>query len=295
MNSRGRDPRIFKNFFITCTPCGQAENSLGDMRVHINSECLYADSPQLFCGCCAQTFPSFAHLANRLNAPGTHNRPAITIPTLTLPTSPTMATTIDTQTLAQINTLTSAPHTLPTQLLASPQASPLPTLSLSQTQLVDEILTAHFDSNSRPPTPAQRPSTPPTQTTTPPSLASPQTIPDSHLTLSSHHPPPTTTSITTHTDTTPLLSRLIQENVNLRQTTQTLANHSWWLARMLHEQLTTGATPTDATHRQYIAYTPVWLPDGTTSLTTPLPELLESLLPIYLLRISDPLLEHQQP
>ena len=119
------------------------------MRVHITSECLYADSPQLFCGCCAQTFHSFAHLANHLNAPGAHKRKAITTPTLTLPTSPTIATTTYTQTTyAHINMLTSAPNTLPTQLLASPQASPLPTLSLSQTQLVDEILSAQSETRT---------------------------------------------------------------------------------------------------------------------------------------------------
>ena len=123
MNSRGRDPRIFKNFSIICKPCGQAENSLGDMRAHLNTECLHADCPQLFCGCCAQTFSSFAHLANHLNVPGAHKRPALTVPTPILPASPTRATTIDTQTLAHINMLTSVtvPHTLPTQILASPR------------------------------------------------------------------------------------------------------------------------------------------------------------------------------
>ena len=159
------------------------------MRVHITSECLYADSPQLFCGCCAQTFHSFAHLANHLNAPGAHKRKAITTPTLT-------SQAIPTTTYAHINMFTSAPNTRPTPLLASP----LPTLSLSQTQLVDEILSAQFDSNSRPPTPAQRAPTPTTQTTTHPSLASPPTIPDSQLTLPSH-PPPRTTTPTTHNQT----------------------------------------------------------------------------------------------
>ena len=157
------------------------------------------------------------------------------------------------------------------------------------------------DVTACPPTPAQRPPTPTTQTTTHPSLASPQTIPDSQLTLPSHPPPRTTTptthnqTSTTHIDNSSLLACLIQENVTLRQTTQTLANHSWWLASMLHEQITTGTTPTDTTHRHYMAYTPVWLENRTTSLTTPLPDLLQALQPIYLRRIHDPLLERQDP
>lgn len=313
MANRGRDPRIFGNFSITCLPCNQSENSLGDMRAHLSSECLSADNPQLFCGCCGQTFPTFAHLSNHQYVVGAHKRPATTPQLLTQYTPQKTATTSYTQHIhtpqylpvANIHMLTSSPNTLPTPLLASPQTPPLPNLSYSQTQLVDDILASQFDPSPPPPTPAQRTNThsltTPTQSPTHPSLASPQTIPDSQLTLPSHLPPNTATTSTcnqthtTHTDNTSLLSRLIQENVNLRQTTQTLANHSWWLATMLHEQLTLGSTHTDTTHRTYMAYTPIWLDNRTTSLTTPLPDLLHALQPIYLRRIHDPLLERPDP
>ena len=62
---------------------------------------------------------------------------------------------------------------------------------------------------------------------------------------------------------------------------------------MLHDQITTGTTPTDTTHRRYMTYTPIWLENRTTSLATPLPDLLQALQPIYLSRIHDPLLESQ--
>jgi len=311
MPQRSKDPRVIKHFAVTCLHCNFPLKSLGDIKLHITTDCDHLRPIQLFCGCCSLTYDDYHTIVNHFQMSGAHLRVPVSTPSLA-PSYATVQTPLVSVTFPQIRIVTTTLQTQaspqpvlntipPTQLLESPltatsstlphtQTSPhspnplaiaSPLLSQSLTDLIADVLPL----TPMPPTAAQR--TPQDTDTSDSSQSLGPTPLPSHLSLSpflnQFQPTVTPTTQPPNPYQDQVINHLLHENNTLRAQSIALAHHSLWLTNLLIANLSISPQPSssDRDARRLLANSPVWINDRSNPDTLPLLNLLERLKPVY--------------